>query len=247
MGFRFRRTFKIVPGVRLNLSRSGPSVSLGARGFHYTAGPKGTRTTIGLPGSGLSWSSYRPYEGLERQRQAESHSETSNPKSSPDSTITASSADPGATVFNSASIEQLVSGSTSELAPVLEAIRKRWRFTPILLASASLAFALAVWSNTPPAVIGTIVFAVFAWPTVAMLDRHRLTITLDYDLQANEAQKFNNLVQKFQGLAKCRGVVAQTDGGSSEGLETKCRGNAYDSATGDFSQGGAPALDQKQS
>jgi hypothetical protein len=50
--FRFRRTFKIVPGVRFNLSKSGASVSFGPRGLHYTVGPKGTRTTVGLPGSG---------------------------------------------------------------------------------------------------------------------------------------------------------------------------------------------------
>ncbi|UPJ76832.1 DUF4236 domain-containing protein [Bradyrhizobium sp. 187] len=61
MSFRFRRSFKIVPGVRLNLSGSGASVTLGARGPHYTIGPRGTRTTIGLPGSGVSWSAYQPY------------------------------------------------------------------------------------------------------------------------------------------------------------------------------------------
>ncbi|MCK1487860.1 DUF4236 domain-containing protein [Bradyrhizobium sp. 193] len=31
MSFRFRRSFKIVPGVRLNLSGSGASVTLGSR------------------------------------------------------------------------------------------------------------------------------------------------------------------------------------------------------------------------
>ena len=43
--FRFRRTFKIVPGVRLNLSKSGASVSFGPKGLHYTVGPKGIRIT----------------------------------------------------------------------------------------------------------------------------------------------------------------------------------------------------------
>ncbi|MCK1687990.1 DUF4236 domain-containing protein [Bradyrhizobium sp. 145] len=61
MSFRFRRSFKIAPGVRLDLSGSGASVTLGAPGPHYTVGPRGTRTTIGLPGSGVSWSAYQPY------------------------------------------------------------------------------------------------------------------------------------------------------------------------------------------
>jgi hypothetical protein len=60
-------------------------------------------------------------------------------------------------------------------------------------------------------------FAVIAWPAAALSDRHRLTITLDYDLQGREIHRFNELVQAFQGLAKCRRVwripiqVRQTD------------------------------------
>jgi hypothetical protein len=59
MGFRFRHSFKIIPGVRLNLSGSGASVSLGPRGAHFTIGPHGTRTTVGLPGSGITWTAFR--------------------------------------------------------------------------------------------------------------------------------------------------------------------------------------------
>ena len=198
MGFRFRRTIRIVPGVRLNVSRSGTSISLGGRGFHSTVGPKGTRTTVGLPGSGLSWTSYRPYT-TGRQPQFE-------PSSTPDSAITPSSIDPEAIVFESAALEQLISGSTSELAPILDAVRKRWRFHPIVLVLALSAVALAVASNSPPAIIGAIVFAAIAWPAAAILDRHRLTITLDYDLQDNQLRRFDELVQQFQGLTKCRQV-----------------------------------------
>jgi Protein of unknown function (DUF4236) len=56
MGFlRFRRTFKIVPGLRLNLSKSGVSTSVGRRGAWFTLGPRGTRATVGVPGTGLSY------------------------------------------------------------------------------------------------------------------------------------------------------------------------------------------------
>gem|GEM_PF-5227109 len=54
--FRFRRTVKILPGIRLNLSRSGVSTSIGVRGAHVTLGHGKVRTTVGLPGSGLSYS-----------------------------------------------------------------------------------------------------------------------------------------------------------------------------------------------
>lgn len=53
MSFRFWRRFQLFPGVTVNLSKSGPSVSFGPRGAKLTIGPRGTRATIGLPGTGL--------------------------------------------------------------------------------------------------------------------------------------------------------------------------------------------------
>ena len=50
MGFRFQRCFGLLSGVRLNLSKSGASVSLGLRGADVTIG-RTPRVTIGLPGS----------------------------------------------------------------------------------------------------------------------------------------------------------------------------------------------------
>jgi hypothetical protein len=55
MGFRFRRSIKLLPGIRLNVGKRGMSTSIGVRGAHVTFGSSGTRTTIGLPGSGLSY------------------------------------------------------------------------------------------------------------------------------------------------------------------------------------------------
>lgn len=56
MGFRFRRSIKIAPGVRLNLSKSGVSTSIGKPGATVNLSKRGTKTTIGLPGTGLSYS-----------------------------------------------------------------------------------------------------------------------------------------------------------------------------------------------
>jgi hypothetical protein len=56
--FRFYRRKTIVPGVRLNLSRSGPSLSFGVRGAHYTVGPGRRRATVGIPGSGMFYTQY---------------------------------------------------------------------------------------------------------------------------------------------------------------------------------------------
>ena len=55
MGFRFRRSVKILPGVRLNFSRSGVSTSVGTRGAHVTIGHGQLRETVGIPGTGGSY------------------------------------------------------------------------------------------------------------------------------------------------------------------------------------------------
>ena len=61
MGLRFRRSLRLLPGVRLNLSGSGVSASFGRRGAWFTVGPRGTRATIGIPGSGLSYTTSSPW------------------------------------------------------------------------------------------------------------------------------------------------------------------------------------------
>jgi len=53
MSFRFWRRVKILPGVTLNLSKTGGSLSFGPRGAKLTIGPHGKRTTVGIPGTGL--------------------------------------------------------------------------------------------------------------------------------------------------------------------------------------------------
>lgn len=53
MSFRFIRRKNILPGIRLNLSKSGGSVSLGPRGAKLTVGTSGVRKTLGVPGTGL--------------------------------------------------------------------------------------------------------------------------------------------------------------------------------------------------
>ncbi|WP_439861790.1 DUF4236 domain-containing protein [Pseudomonas sp. MBLB4136] len=55
MAFRFQRRIKIAPGLRLNISKGGVSVSAGPRGASVTAGKRGLFASVGLPGTGLSY------------------------------------------------------------------------------------------------------------------------------------------------------------------------------------------------
>lgn len=54
MAIRFRKTIKILPGVKINVGKTGISTSVGVRGAHVTVGQRGTHATVGIPGSGLS-------------------------------------------------------------------------------------------------------------------------------------------------------------------------------------------------
>jgi hypothetical protein len=59
MGFRFRRSTRLGP-LRFNFSKSGlSSISVGGRGASFNIPVNrsgGPRSTVGLPGTGLSWS-----------------------------------------------------------------------------------------------------------------------------------------------------------------------------------------------
>jgi len=72
MGFRFRRSTRL-GSLRFNFAKGGlSSISVGGRGASFNipvARSGGARTTVGVPGTGLSWSvEHTPSEGLPNSR-----------------------------------------------------------------------------------------------------------------------------------------------------------------------------------
>lgn len=53
MGVYFRKRIKILPGVHMNISKSGTSWSVGPRGAKVNFGKRGTYVTTGIPGTGI--------------------------------------------------------------------------------------------------------------------------------------------------------------------------------------------------
>lgn len=52
---KFRKSIKIAPGVKLNVTHKGvSSASIGGRGATLNVGKKGTKATVGIPGTGIS-------------------------------------------------------------------------------------------------------------------------------------------------------------------------------------------------
>ena len=54
MAIRFKKTKKILPGVKLNLSKSGVSVTAGVKGASINIGKNGVYRNLGIPGTGIS-------------------------------------------------------------------------------------------------------------------------------------------------------------------------------------------------
>lgn len=54
MATRFRKTVTLIPGIRMNISKSGVSYSFGPRGSTVSFGKRGTYVNVGIPGTGLS-------------------------------------------------------------------------------------------------------------------------------------------------------------------------------------------------
>lgn len=78
MGLRFRKSFKILPGVKINFNKNSTSITFGDKGVHYTVNSKGKRTgTFGIPGTGIYYTT-----SSSSRRKAKSNTPASS-KSSP--------------------------------------------------------------------------------------------------------------------------------------------------------------------
>ena len=53
MSLRFRRSIRLVPGIRLNLGLHGAGLSVGPRGLHVGMNRRGMYTSAGIPGTGI--------------------------------------------------------------------------------------------------------------------------------------------------------------------------------------------------
>jgi hypothetical protein len=60
MSIRFQKRIKILPWIYLNISKSGFSFSFGKQGIKANVSSKGIRGTVGIPGTGVSYSKILP-------------------------------------------------------------------------------------------------------------------------------------------------------------------------------------------
>lgn len=78
MGLRFRRSVTLCKGVRLNFGKNGMSISAGTKGYRktYSFATGRTTTSVGIPGSGLSYVTTSSGNRANRSHQAGSQRPT---------------------------------------------------------------------------------------------------------------------------------------------------------------------------
>ena len=70
MGFNFRKSIKVGKNTRINLSKSGIGISGGVKGARISVNQKGTRTTLSVPGTGISHTSYKSHGNSSKNKVA---------------------------------------------------------------------------------------------------------------------------------------------------------------------------------
>ena len=206
MGFRFRRSLKILPGVKLNFGGSGTSVSLGGRGFHYTLGSKGTRVTVGIPGTGLSWSQYSAHPqsrpgGTENPLPPIDHEPPEQPVSAPLQAI------------KNASAGEINALSTSQLIPILNSAHRRIRIAPFIQFASVIFFVGALLQVNQLWLGLSALYATVLVPIAIFLDRYRRSVRVTYDSDGLVARIAEALEVAFKELLASKVVwTVQAEG-----------------------------------
>ncbi len=83
MPIRIRKSFTIFPGVKVNVSKGGTSITVGKKGFHLNFSKRGVRETVGLPGSGISETNYLYKKDANDEQKREAKQEESRGETTP--------------------------------------------------------------------------------------------------------------------------------------------------------------------
>ena len=143
MALRFRRSIKLAPGLRMNLSRGGLSWSIGPRGASMSFGKRGAAANFGVPGTGLSFrqtagsSATRPQRALPQgdssQKSASVSVEADGKLSFVDPQTLEPYDDHWVTLFkqqNGEAIKQLIAEKVKEINTAIDALGSLHEHTP---------------------------------------------------------------------------------------------------------------------
>lgn len=153
MGLRFRKSFKVAPGVKVNLNKKSTSVTFGGKGVHKTYSSSGKKTTsVGIPGTGAYYTT-------------SSGGGSGSKKTSSHKRISADNLDPVLTEDLSFQ-NNVVDGSSASLDKFTTDSLKRYKITSAILSA--FLFFVALIGFAGGSALATVICLIFGGITLAM-------------------------------------------------------------------------------
>lgn len=153
MGLRFRKSFKVAPGVKVNLNKKSTSVTFGGKGVHKTYSSSGKKTTsVGIPGTGACYTT-------------SSGGGSGSKKPSSHKRISADNLDPVLTEDLSFQ-NNVVDGSSASLDKFTTDSLKRYKMTSAILSA--FLFFVALIGFTGGSALATVICLIFGGITLAI-------------------------------------------------------------------------------
>lgn len=153
MGLRFRKSFKVAPGVKVNLNKKSTSVTFGGKGVHKTYSSSGKKTTsVGIPGTGAYYTT-------------SSGGGSGSKKPSSHKRISADNLDPVLTEDLSFQ-NNVADGSSASLDKFTTDSLKRYKITSAILST--FLFFVALIGFAGGSALATVICLIFGGITLAM-------------------------------------------------------------------------------
>jgi DNA-directed RNA polymerase subunit RPC12/RpoP len=225
MSWRFRQSFKILPGLKLNLSKTGLSASIGGAPFTVNLGPRGLYGTASIPGTGIQFRQRLTGESLTHpsgDSYAPTHLEyPDEPQSLPPNTFPEiDSSHQSLKEIRSASTELLTSESLKELKSLIQTAYEEHEDISSQLSKAKQEDSRATrrfksWDNgflfkklfKNAFAIRTTEAEIAGARTSELEEQLRLTtISTQVELAKEQAEPFFRMRDDFTSLAECASI-----------------------------------------
>lgn len=224
MSWRFRRSFKIIPGLKLNLSKTGLSASIGAAPFTVNLGSRGLYGTASIPGTGISFRQRLSEESLSQPQPKHDLIQPSAPNALPSSPSSPpfvfDSNHPPTREIRSASTELMTSDGLKELKRLIQtAYEEREEisrdFSKAKTEDANATARFNSWNNgfllknifKKSFEIRRVEAEVAAAKAVELEEQLRLTtISTQVELANEQAEPFFRMRDDFAALGECAAI-----------------------------------------
>jgi len=205
MAWSFKKRIKIIPGVHLNISKSGISTTIGVKGASVNFGKSGVTLNTSIPGTGISW-----------KEKLSDASETSNSNIIPESIPEESKPSPSDNIF-SADIGEITSQG---MQGIKEAILMAYKQRNELKKDLSKVKISLITSKVKLMASYVLVYGFFNKNNATKEDIksqkeaikqiseqvNESAVKLEVEFDAEIKVKYEHLVAKFQELAKCQKI-----------------------------------------